>query len=177
MDLVCAPQLLIAKTYLLLADPHAAWYRAAFRAVSRGLRRMGVVGLRWRRGPAWQVRCDCLSMCKRCCRFYWGCDPISYAQRALAINEFAAPRWQNMKLPSGESVGNTILDQRDIPHEQWWIWCAPSALTAPCEAFFLEPMSVVNRFEDFPSYGEIMGAQLTDNRRRDCNCNNCIYRG
>ena len=57
------------------------------------------------------------------CRFYWGCDPISYAQRALAINEFSAPRWQNLKTATGESVGNTILDQRDIPHEQWWIWC------------------------------------------------------
>ena len=57
------------------------------------------------------------------CRFYWGCDPISYAQRALAINEFSAPRWQNLKTATGESVGNTILDQRGIPHEQWWIWC------------------------------------------------------
>ena len=66
-----------------------------------------------------------------CHRFYWGCDPISYAQKALAINEFAAPRWQNLRLPNGESVGNTILDQRNIPHEQWWIWCAPSALSVP----------------------------------------------
>ena len=62
--------------------------------------------------------------CILLCRFYWGCDPISYAQRALAINEFSAPRWQNLKTPSGESVGNTVLDQRGIPHEQWWIWCA-----------------------------------------------------
>ena len=100
-------------------------------------------------------------MGRRCCRFYWGCDPISYAQRALAINEFAAPRWQNMKLPNGESVGNTILDQRDIPHEQWWIWCAPSALTAPCEASFIVLVSVVSTVKGLSSCGEIMGAQLT----------------
>ncbi len=117
--------------------------------------------MRWRRGPAGQVSCNCLScnlLCDCCCRFYWGCDPISYAQRALAINEFAAPRWQNMKLPSGESVGNTILDQRDIPHEQWWIWCAPSALTAPCEASFPEPVSVVCKIKVFVIYGESYGS-------------------
>ena len=65
------------------------------------------------------------------CRFYWGCDPIAYAQRAIAINEFAAPRWQNLKTPTGETVGNAVLDQRDIPHEQWWIWCA-SLQIPPC---------------------------------------------
>lgn len=57
------------------------------------------------------------------CRFYWAFDPISYAQKALAINEFSAPRWQNLKTATGESVGNTVLDQRGLPHEQWWIWC------------------------------------------------------
>ena len=66
------------------------------------------------------------------CRFYWGCDPISYAQRALAINEFSAPRWQNLKTPTGESVGNTVLDQRGIPHEQWWIWCASICASVSC---------------------------------------------
>ncbi|BDA40539.1 Pleiotropic drug resistance protein 1 [Coccomyxa sp. Obi] len=55
--------------------------------------------------------------------FYW-IDPIAYAQRAIAINEFAAPRWKALKLPTGESVGDVVLGQRQLPNEEWWIWLA-----------------------------------------------------
>jgi hypothetical protein len=61
------------------------------------------------------------------CRFYW-IDPISYAQNALAINEFAAPRWQQQYTATGESLGDTILGQRDLPSEQWWIWLGVGVL-------------------------------------------------
>lgn len=81
-----------------------------------------------------------------------GCDPIAYAQLALAINEFAAPRWQELKTPTGESVGNTVLDQRNIPHEQWWIWCAAvlspvvrrawSTQALPHEPFMLQSVNM-----------------------------------
>lgn len=43
---------------------------------------------------------------------YWGVDPISYAQKAMAVNEFGAPRWQNVYLPDGRSIGNAVLDGR-----------------------------------------------------------------
>lgn len=56
-------------------------------------------------------------------RFYW-IDPISYAQKAIAINEFAAPRWKALKLPDGSSVGDVVLAQRGLPNEEWWIWLA-----------------------------------------------------
>lgn len=52
-------------------------------------------------------------------RFYW-IDPFSYAQKAIAVNEFASPRWQTPGMP----LGDVILDQRGLPHERWWIWCA-----------------------------------------------------
>ncbi|KAK9916362.1 hypothetical protein WJX75_001804 [Coccomyxa subellipsoidea] len=53
--------------------------------------------------------------------FYW-IDPISYAQKAIAINEFAAPRWKNLKLADGQSVGDVVLGQRGLPNQEWWIW-------------------------------------------------------
>jgi len=43
---------------------------------------------------------------------YWGVNPISYAQKGMAINEFGAARWQSVILPSGQSLGNTILLSR-----------------------------------------------------------------
>lgn len=43
---------------------------------------------------------------------YWGVNPISYAQTAMAINEFGAPRWQSQTLPDGRTIGNAILDAR-----------------------------------------------------------------
>lgn len=54
-------------------------------------------------------------------RFYW-IDPISYAQKAIAINEFAAPRWKNLKLADGQSIGDVVLGQRGLPNQEWWIW-------------------------------------------------------
>jgi len=60
-------------------------------------------------------------------RFYW-IDPFSYAQKAIAVNEFSTARWQSQSTPAGVSLGDTILDQRGLPHERWWIWCALGAL-------------------------------------------------
>ncbi len=51
-------------------------------------------------------------------RFYW-MDPFSYAQKAIAVNEFASPRWQAATTPAGTPLGLTILDQRGLPHERW----------------------------------------------------------
>ena len=43
---------------------------------------------------------------------YWGINPISYAQKAMAINEFGAPRWQSVHGPDGRTLGDTILAAR-----------------------------------------------------------------
>jgi hypothetical protein len=66
-------------------------------------------------------------------RFYW-IDPFSYAQKAIAVNEFSTARWQSQSTPAGASLGDTILDQRGLPHERWWIWCTPCALAHPYAA-------------------------------------------
>ena len=48
-------------------------------------------------------------------------DPVSYAQKALALNEFAAPRWQTVLTPTGQPVGEVVLAQRGLPgtDETW----------------------------------------------------------
>ena len=61
----------------------------------------------------------CIHTAKR--RFYW-IDPFSYAQKAIAINEFDAPRWHAVTTAAGQPLGLTILDEKALPHERWWIW-------------------------------------------------------
>lgn len=60
-------------------------------------------------------------------------DPVSYAQKALAINEFGAPRWQAVLTPSGQPVGEVVLAQRGLPGPGE-TWCALHAhmLQVPC---------------------------------------------
>ena len=54
-------------------------------------------------------------------RFYW-IDPLTYAQQALAVNEFGAQRWQVQSTPSGQSVGDSVLLARGAHLSDWWIW-------------------------------------------------------
>jgi hypothetical protein len=53
---------------------------------------------------------------------YW-ISPLSYAQNAIAVNEFTAPRWRkpNPQNPS-ETLGFAILRQRGLHTAKWWIW-------------------------------------------------------
>lgn len=51
-------------------------------------------------------------------------DPFSYAQKAIAVNEFQSERWQAVHTPAGAPLGLTILEERGLPHEHFWIWCA-----------------------------------------------------
>lgn len=49
--------------------------------------------------------------------FYWGCNPLSYAQKGMAVNEFRAPRWQGIFTndTNTETVGDAVLAQRGLP--------------------------------------------------------------
>ena len=76
-----------------------------------------------------------------CCRFFW-IDPVAYAQKALVINEFAAPRWQsvfvtNVQTGVTQSVGDAVLGQRDLPTQQFWIWVGVAVLAGTAVIFNL----------------------------------------
>lgn len=49
-------------------------------------------------------------------------NPVSYIQQAIAINEFKAPRWQNVAAPGYANAGEAILIQRGVHTDEWWIW-------------------------------------------------------
>ncbi|GJP35639.1 hypothetical protein CLOM_g20158, partial [Closterium sp. NIES-68] len=54
---------------------------------------------------------------------YW-MSPLAYAQNALAVNEFKAPRWQ-VPVPglnSTVTMGDMILMSRSLPTEDYWRW-------------------------------------------------------
>lgn len=82
-----------------------------------------------------QLTCQCSH------RFFW-INPVAYAQKALVINEFAAPRWQNEFITNpltGQTltIGNAVLDQRDLPHNQVWIWAGVAVLAGATIIFNL----------------------------------------
>ena len=62
-----------------------------------------------------------------CCRVwvFW-INPMQYAQRAILINEFTDPRWQNLLVPgSTQSVGdNQLATYGFISH--YWSAAGPS---------------------------------------------------
>ena len=43
---------------------------------------------------------------------YYGVNPIAYAQKSMAVNEFGARRWQSIVFPNGQTLGNAILQAR-----------------------------------------------------------------
>ncbi|KAK9854778.1 hypothetical protein WJX84_010873, partial [Apatococcus fuscideae] len=61
--------------------------------------------------------------------FAW-CNPMFYAQRGIAVNEFLAPRWQTQPYPADPTMtlGNAALMQRSFPVEQMWVWIGVGCL-------------------------------------------------
>lgn len=49
--------------------------------------------------------------------FHWGLDPLAYANKGFAVNEYRAPRWQKVYTDAGRSktVGDAVLAQRGLP--------------------------------------------------------------
>ena len=54
---------------------------------------------------------------------YW-IDPLQYAQRALIINEFTAPRWAR----GNPELGATMLTIRSFPDHYWYAPAGPAVL-------------------------------------------------
>ncbi|MCO5582935.1 hypothetical protein L7F22_036838 [Adiantum nelumboides] len=54
-------------------------------------------------------------------------SPLSYAQNAIAVNEFLAPRWKKLT-SSGRQLYEIILDSRGLQTEGYWYWIAIGAL-------------------------------------------------
>ncbi|WOL19176.1 ABC transporter G family member 45 [Canna indica] len=70
---------------------------------------------------------------------YWA-SPLTYAQNAVALNEFLDKRW-SMKFQyqylDVDTVGKAILKARGIPTEWHWFWICIAALISFCIIFNL----------------------------------------
>ncbi|RID70355.1 hypothetical protein BRARA_C02383 [Brassica rapa] len=62
----------------------------------------------------------------------WGfwVSPLSYGQRAIAVNEFTATRWMEPSAISNTSVGFNFLRLRSFPTEDNWYWIGVGVLIA-----------------------------------------------
>ncbi|KAK9856814.1 hypothetical protein WJX84_004570 [Apatococcus fuscideae] len=68
-------------------------------------------------------------------RWFCWANPVFYAQRAIIVNEFSAPRWQSqlVDLPgfsAGTSLGDGIMESRGFATHRWWTWLGMGALGA-----------------------------------------------
>ncbi|KAI3806303.1 hypothetical protein L1987_22202 [Smallanthus sonchifolius] len=58
---------------------------------------------------------------------YW-VSPLSYAQSAVAVNEFTATRWMKNLTGTNATVGYSVLHFHHLPTEDYWYWLGVSAL-------------------------------------------------
>ncbi|KAL1209986.1 ABC transporter G family member 33 [Cardamine amara subsp. amara] len=75
----------------------------------------------------------------------WGfwVNPISYAEIGLSVNEFLAPRWQQMQ-PTNITLGRTILESRGLNYDDYMYWvslCALLGLTVIFNTIFILALS------------------------------------
>ncbi|CAI0540631.1 unnamed protein product [Linum tenue] len=55
-------------------------------------------------------------------------SPLSYAQRAISVNEFDADRWMKKSAIGNETVGYNILHSHSLPVERYWYWLGVGVL-------------------------------------------------
>ncbi|KAL8225145.1 hypothetical protein R6Q57_017702 [Mikania cordata] len=58
---------------------------------------------------------------------YW-VSPLSYAQSAIAVNEFTATRWMQNLTGTNTTVGYGVLKFHHLPTEEYWYWLGVGAL-------------------------------------------------
>ncbi|GJX49894.1 ABC transporter G family member 31 [Tanacetum coccineum] len=60
----------------------------------------------------------------------WGfwVSPLSYAQRAIAVNEFTATRWMKILPGTNTSVGDSVLQFHHLPTDDNWYWLGVGVL-------------------------------------------------
>uniref|UniRef100_A0A2N9FEM7 ABC transporter domain-containing protein n=1 Tax=Fagus sylvatica TaxID=28930 RepID=A0A2N9FEM7_FAGSY len=63
----------------------------------------------------------------------WGhwLSPLSYAFKALTVNEMLSPRWMDKMASSNNTkLGVALLNKFDVPHYKYWYWIGATALLA-----------------------------------------------
>ncbi|CAL9782849.1 unnamed protein product [Musa acuminata subsp. burmannicoides] len=60
---------------------------------------------------------------------YW-ISPLSYGQRAIAVNEFTDSRWREKSSYGTDTVGNNVLRSQGLPTQRYWYWVGVGILLA-----------------------------------------------
>ncbi|KAM1341583.1 hypothetical protein ACFX2F_006016 [Malus domestica] len=55
-------------------------------------------------------------------------SPLSYGQRAMSVNEFAATRWMKKSAVNDDTIGHNILHSHSLPTGDHWYWIGVGAL-------------------------------------------------
>ncbi|KAH9661866.1 ABC transporter G family member 31 [Citrus sinensis] len=58
---------------------------------------------------------------------YW-VSPLSYAQSAISVNEFAAARWKKKSVIGDNTIGYNVLHSHSLPSGDYWYWIGVGAL-------------------------------------------------
>ncbi|CAH1419416.1 unnamed protein product [Lactuca virosa] len=67
----------------------------------------------------------------------WGfwASPLSYAQSAIAVNEFTSTRWMKNLTGTNTTLGYTVLQFHDLPTDDNWYWLGVGVLLLYALAF------------------------------------------
>ncbi|EFJ13281.1 ATP-binding cassette transporter [Selaginella moellendorffii] len=100
---------------------------------------------------------------------YWS-SPLMYAQNAIAVNEFTAPRWRVLAPNSTESVGTIVLKARGIFPDPSWFWIGIGALVGFAiffNIFFTIALTVLKRkiILLYFQVAQLLVSQLLENHR------------
>ncbi|EPS74137.1 hypothetical protein M569_00618, partial [Genlisea aurea] len=57
-------------------------------------------------------------------------SPLSYAQRAISVNEFTATRWIEQTIAGNTNLGNAFLKLHSFPSDDNWYWIGVGVLLA-----------------------------------------------
>ncbi|CAN0854770.1 ABC transporter G family member 31 [Linum grandiflorum] len=55
-------------------------------------------------------------------------SPLTYAQRAISVNEFAADRWMKKSATGNDTIGANVLRSHSLPTDEDWYWLGVGVL-------------------------------------------------
>lgn len=104
---------------------------------------------------------------------YW-ISPLTYAQNALAVNEFKAHRWNvpNTSNSTGVTLGDAVLLQRGLHTNVNWVWIGVGTLLGFAVIF---NGLLVLAFDNIPGEGLVLEMSLDGCLKYKKRTSPCMY--
>ncbi|CAI0540635.1 unnamed protein product [Linum tenue] len=81
-------------------------------------------------------------------------SPLSYAQRAISVNEFDADRWMKKSAIGNETVGYNILHSHSLPVERYWYWLGVGVLLLYAILFNIAFITALRKAQAIPRFDD-----------------------